>query len=403
MDQAAPTSRLAWLDFSEHDRRKALDVIDLFRERNTVDELGLGTVRDAVADVLFPGTSTIQTRARYFLFIPWIYQYLEGRRSIEDVARHARQQEIKLIEALKEGGETQGVIGIDAGKALRRFPSSIYWQGLATWGIRIGEESIASYHDRFEKFASVSSDSEDEEAPSKRIMWHPNLPPPPGDFLERSNLNLTGEEAEYLRERLLQVQPGTLLTYLADQGMPSEIQFPWEHPQLADFPESNRSQLAHARLFSVAVHGAALCYNHELSQLLGNDEWTKAYREDLKAWAEALEVEEQALRSWDRVEFWAMVRTRNPRIGNATRIFAETWIELVLGLPQTGRASACDRADVRKLITLRERAIKGPLSRIEHVAPRSRWNGRSGADQLSYRWFRTEVIVNDILRGLGRA
>ncbi len=31
-------STLTWLDYSERDRRRALDVIDLFRESGTVDE-----------------------------------------------------------------------------------------------------------------------------------------------------------------------------------------------------------------------------------------------------------------------------------------------------------------------------------------------------------------------------
>mgnify|MGYP000844970114 CR=1 FL=1 len=53
-------SVLTWLDFSERERRKALDVIDQFRDEDTRDELGIGTVRDALADLLFPGISTIQ-------------------------------------------------------------------------------------------------------------------------------------------------------------------------------------------------------------------------------------------------------------------------------------------------------------------------------------------------------
>ena len=69
-------SAFAWLSYSESERRKALDVISLFRERDTRDELGIGVIRDAFADLLFPGTSTIQTRARYFLFVPWIYQQI---------------------------------------------------------------------------------------------------------------------------------------------------------------------------------------------------------------------------------------------------------------------------------------------------------------------------------------
>jgi hypothetical protein len=74
------SSSFTWLDYSEGERSKMLDVIDLLRQKETRDELGLGVVRDAFADMLFPGTSTIQTRARYFLFVPWIYRGLERRK-----------------------------------------------------------------------------------------------------------------------------------------------------------------------------------------------------------------------------------------------------------------------------------------------------------------------------------
>ncbi|MFN8414557.1 MAG: DUF6361 family protein [Anaerolineales bacterium] len=70
-------SSFTWLDYSEHERHKMLDVIKMFSERETRDELGVGSVRDALADLLFPGTSTIQTRARYFFFVPWMYLDLE--------------------------------------------------------------------------------------------------------------------------------------------------------------------------------------------------------------------------------------------------------------------------------------------------------------------------------------
>ena len=65
-------STLTWLDSSEHERRSVLELVSALNEPGTLDELGIGTIRDTIADTLFPGTSTIQTRARYFLFIPWI-------------------------------------------------------------------------------------------------------------------------------------------------------------------------------------------------------------------------------------------------------------------------------------------------------------------------------------------
>jgi hypothetical protein len=85
-------SQFDWLDYSEHERRKMLDIVDLFREHDTRDELGVGSVRDTFADLFFPGTSTIMTRARYFLLVAWIYQRLEKQRiSSAQIAERARR------------------------------------------------------------------------------------------------------------------------------------------------------------------------------------------------------------------------------------------------------------------------------------------------------------------------
>lgn len=64
--------QLGWIDFSKEDRQKAFDVINLLSEQGAVDELGIGVIRDAFANYFFPGTSTIQTRAKYFLIVPYM-------------------------------------------------------------------------------------------------------------------------------------------------------------------------------------------------------------------------------------------------------------------------------------------------------------------------------------------
>ena len=64
-----------------------------------VRPLDRGSVRDAFADMLFPWTSTIMTRARYFLLIPWTYQDLERSR-VKSVARVVFSERIDDIEHL---------------------------------------------------------------------------------------------------------------------------------------------------------------------------------------------------------------------------------------------------------------------------------------------------------------
>src|SRR3954466_1042348 len=105
-------SVFVWLDYSERERRKMLDVVDLFREKDTRDELGIGSVRDAFADMLFPGTSTIMTRARYFLLVSWTYQRLERLRvGSAEIAARARRSELNLVQPIEDSDDNDGNIG----------------------------------------------------------------------------------------------------------------------------------------------------------------------------------------------------------------------------------------------------------------------------------------------------
>lgn len=101
--------------------------MDLFGSEDSRDELGLGSIRDALADLLFPATSTIQTRLRYMLLAPWIYKKALKDRPPAVRKDYARALEIRLIEALVRGGETSGVIGSTVREKLKRLPSDVYW------------------------------------------------------------------------------------------------------------------------------------------------------------------------------------------------------------------------------------------------------------------------------------
>ena len=79
-----------------------MEVVDLFKRQDTRDELGIGAVRDTISELLAPGISTIQTRARYFFFIPWVYQSLETRRTRSaQIAHWAREDELRLAVELQ--------------------------------------------------------------------------------------------------------------------------------------------------------------------------------------------------------------------------------------------------------------------------------------------------------------
>src|SRR4051812_25921356 len=121
-------STLTWLDFSDAERKRALQVVELLVRPETRDELGLGAIRDAFAKALFPGMSTVQRRARYFLFVPWTFREAEQRwAGRSDALERTRRRELQLIVPLLETGETDGVIGSSARANLKQVPSMIYW------------------------------------------------------------------------------------------------------------------------------------------------------------------------------------------------------------------------------------------------------------------------------------
>jgi hypothetical protein len=400
------TSTFTWLDTSERDRRRALDVIDLFERQDTLDELGVGTVRDALADLLAPGTTTIQTRARYFLFVPWIYLALEERRvSSADVARRARQAEIDLIEPLAKSADASGTIGVVAGAALRRLPSAVYWAGLGTLGIRLCPGSQDQYHRSLDRFydlreASRRDKQDPEHALDEHANWHPHLPKLPAKFPGGTSFALTRAEAEYLQDRILARVPGTLLAFLVDRGRSWEpTRFAWEHPQLGNLPERIARLVEHARCFSELMHGAALLYNLMLSESVPHEEWGAGYRDELADWSAQIEARARALRAWDRAAFWSGLQ-RDARIPLSTRLFAESWIERVLAAVEP--LALADDAGARASIADRERFMKRARARLQSREYLELWSGATGAAALDYRWGTTQTIVLDILSGLGR-
>lgn len=396
-------STFTWLDASEHDRRRALEVIDLFNLGDTRDQLGLASIRDAWSDRLVPGTSTIQTRARYFFFVPWIYQDLERRRvSSESVEGRARKAELDLIEAIQATDPEAVPIGASVGRKLKRLPSDIYWGGLGVLRVRLFEGSRSRYH---RTFGSRPAGPNPEG--SVAAHWNPHLPSAPDEFPERASLDLLPEEAGFLREQILQHADGSWLAHLVGlDAFWDDVEAPWDHPEAGHTHRALRRDLEWARLFSLAMHGAALLYNLMMAQALRHEEWVDNWQAEYDGWSEQAASSAGDLVAWDRDAFWAGTLDLNRRIPPHSRMFAEGWITRLLASLPSGSvgAIAVDPA-ARRQVQLRESFLKRGRARLTHREHLHRWNGAngSGAAPLDYRWPITQRLVRDIQRGLGNA
>lgn len=397
------SSTISWLDFSESDRRNMVQVISLFKQRDTRDEMGLAQIRDGFAEMFFPGTTTIQTRARYFLFVPWSYLILENRKTPSSkVEERIRYLELQVMDALEKSGETQGIIGQRSGKNLQRFPSSIYWNGLRTWEILRFPGYQHQYHRSLDNFYRSKGSSYEKESPEyvggSKANWDPSLPEHPSDFPEKVTFEITKKEAEYLSERLLISCNRSLLAYLVKNMSSVDVAFGWLHPEKESFPEHLQTQLGHARNFSETMQGTALLYNLLLAERRGSEELIDDFRERLSTWIEDLRMREHGLKNWDRQEFWKLISHFNVYL--STQKFVNDWLSLLLD--DQGITDPVENEDMRDLVHHREYRLKGKRSRLENPRHLELWSGDAGTSQLDFRWGIGNQIARDIQNGLGR-
>lgn len=227
--------QLGWIDFSKEDRQKAFDVINLLSEQGAVDELGIGVIRDAFANYFFPGTSTIQTRAKYFLIVPYMLREAVDGRYGKDANRVLRAIDsaekdcgIRLLEA---DPKAEGVIGsrvLPKGWVARK-PSDIYWNGIRTFGIfcdyGLSIPEYVSLAVKLKEQKSVSrlgnrnddaeeNDKDDSDAGDIGNIRFWNLPIYHDDWRDNLTIELTQEEAFYLDKQIQKSTKGSLLEYV---------------------------------------------------------------------------------------------------------------------------------------------------------------------------------------------
>jgi hypothetical protein len=396
-------SSFAWLDTSERDRRRALDVIDLFQQKETVDELGLGSVRDIIADVLAPGTSTIQTRARYFFFIAWIYQGFErARGSGKGIAAEARKAEIRVMAALKESADSAGTIGFRAGPSLQRLPSTVYWAGLKRLSFRLFAGGLAQYHRSLERIGRFASLDESGDLPidvgQMAGNWNPHLPKQPADFPSACSFELTAEESSFFTEQLRFNARDSLLHFLVERGeVVSGQSAPWERADIKDMSDATQRWIRDGQCFSDLMYGVQLIYNLMLSEARAKPDWVDRYRGELTSWAQQVDDRIATYRGWGRPEFWSRLRSINSRLPSGVERFCESWFQLALAAP----SNAClpDSKPVRELVKAREYQLKHGRARLFSRPHLDAWGGASGTSPLTYRWSITEAMVNDIVAG----
>ncbi len=399
---------LAWLDYSQADQRRAREIVAMFSQRESRDELGLGGIRDALSDTLFPGTSVVLTRARYFLFVPWLFR--EGARrghAGRRLASWVEGRERELIEALRRGGDHEGLIGRVVGSGVQLLPSTIYWNSLRRFGILQHDGTIS----QVAGLRQIARPAEDATEFLERsdAVWNASIPPAPDGFfdLEQCDFALTHDEADWLAERIAHAAPGTLLQFLVDgRSRPSAgSRYAWGDDAARAATGPIAEALDEARRFALAMHGASLLYNlllAERAEALGLDERAGLrddFTERLDEWCG--EAEASDLGGWSLDGLWALAAEQGRPVSVRTQSFVSDWLDLIRR-GWTGPALA-DSREARDLVSQRELYQKGGQARLRNDRLMRQWGGASGTERLNFRWPFIRRLLEDIADGRERS
>lgn len=396
-----PASRLGWLDHDEDAANEVRALLNALSDPATLDPLGLGQVRDAFADLLAPGVSTVQTRLRYFVLVPWCFALVE-RQAPNPTDRLAalRDVETRLIEGLRGAGANLGIIGYQSGAELQRTASVVYWNGLATWGIRRWPDlSIAQHLElaggpRSHRFVDDDGNAVGASAdPWVRLPVPPAFPDGPLDIA------LGPGEATYLIDRVSASQPQSLLAHLMREPVAtSQATTVWDAASLLDLPPGLVSLVEHARCASEVTDGPQLLYNLELAraakQRFGRDTDALIDRleRDLRAWSARMKSEARRLRPWanDLRQFWQTVGASGV-IRPSVRAMIEASVALA-----TEQPDKVDSPDTRRWVAQQEEAVKGARAKLRNAAALEGWNGQPLGAALDYRWRVTRRYLEDL-------
>lgn len=399
------SSRIAWLDASTEEQRRVREVVQLFSQSETVDELGGRKIVITIADALFPGTSVLHSRARYLLFVPWFCQAAASRKNPLATLDY---YERKLIARFLEENEVAGLVGRDAGPRVKQLPSIMYWTAFEAWGILRWPGTIEQTLHRTGALRRDGPEEVDELAGRSLAVWDAGVGEIPTGFPEQTidgGFALKHTEACWLRDRLLLHTESSLLAHLIHTETPLEpsSRAPWHDPACQSAPPTILSVLNDAERFALASDGARLLYSLLVAEKYVAAGYTQVnvefdrFRKLLDEWAQEVHHRAILFEGWDRASFWAFVQSANVRIDPFSRTFFDTWLELT----QRGDVDdIADRSDLRQSVSGREAFLKRGQARLVNQKLLGAWSGGTAA-RVTFRWAQVHRLVTDVLDGLG--
>jgi len=391
-----------WIDFSDEQREYVHAVIDMMSASGTVDEIGVGSARDSIADWLFPGISTIQTRPKYFIIITeillnYIQLYIKNKKLIP-LEKYLTQEENRIMYVLAgnyPNKDKTGVIGINVARnngELVRKASFIYWNGLRLHGFINTHLSRSEYVKAFD--LSENLNDGDEQEINENFEYNFGIKAHQLETIhEDMTMELTRQQAKFLRDQFLDTshpdkQNHNLLSEILKNQKLEEIILNADNFRKAAeailessiLPDETRAIIRLALDFDLLLHGAHIRYNIQLHRKSGSKDYN-----DL--WIEWLNDIEDSKRNIESFSFNILFSEVAKRVDPRTQVFMKTWQEEVLKVP-------IDIQRLDDLVYRQEINKKGAKAKL--ALKDGEYDSWVGLNGLEYRFSIVKNLINDL-------
>ena len=384
--------KLGYIHSSKEEQARAMQVLKMTSESVALDELGIGRIRDAFADRMFPGISTLQKHMKYFSLMPQVYRKATERRynRLSEVKTEIVRLERIMTKNLYDGSTIKwGITGSDTiGKGIGSYvkydPAYIYNSGMQTFEILKSpqvEELIYSTSNAIQNAANAhKSDDEDiaDDALDKAGLFQfCSFPQIDYDFTKTCSLDLTMADHDFITDHILKAKAcqGTLLRWLVDNPqttLPEEF----EHLRNCHLPEELAYLQDLAQRFADFMYMVHVRYNYIYS----------GYQDE-----EMLEIFKQLLDAYrnsgtDMDTVLAAVNIRE----NSGKLFCKEIAQHVAD-GETEKNGLLDQTIIN-----RERRVKGSRRKIGNPAYKYDKKNRIHYYKLTFRWKTVRQFMEEL-------
>lgn len=416
---------LSWIDLKHEDLKKAREFLDQFKDHSTIDHLGLGIIRDRLAEIFFPATSTVMTRAKYFYLVPAAIselekvvvrkQYRNSQELMIDLKFIEMQQARELMKSLKDPAGS-GIIGHETlvksryKRFVERTPSEIYWASLQRLGFF---NTPWADLNRTKLVAQILQNRSRRPSGDTRGDLETDLPVFEAELYQLNqsikdlNMDLSAAQRNDLANRYQNLEPqigdATLFSYALNHLIkePNEKDLSLQDLLQLVPKESKdlRPLLAEAINLSYISRGANLAYNYLLSQ----NQSFKHLSEDPR-FIKDKEFAENDFREWfsheskfrrngslEKIVKHIVTAQDETRIAKTFK-FLDEFHNATISNKGFGKFVEFIKA---KLIS-QERLVKGSSARLEINENSAIWPGLQGTGLFDYRWSISRRIITDI-------